>query len=48
MQEKKHEVIVNGVPKIENIPKDAMRIFCETILREVEEYYNKERQKLIR
>ncbi len=36
MQEKKHEVIVSGVPKIENIPKDTIRIFCETVLREVE------------
>ncbi len=39
MQEKKHEVIISGVPRIENIPKDTIRIFCETVLREVEEYY---------
>ncbi len=50
MQEKKHEVIVSGVPRIENIPKDTIRVFCETVLSEIESYFHdedKEKSKII-
>ncbi len=38
MKEKQqHEVILNGVPKLENMPKDTLMIFCRALLKFVEE-----------
>ncbi len=49
MRESKHKVIVNGTPKLENMPKDAFKVFCSSLLSEIEDYYkgkaNMENQK---
>ncbi len=42
MREGKHKVIVNGTPKLENMPKDAFKVFCSSLLSEIEEYYKGE------
>lgn len=39
MRERKHKVIVNGTPKLENMPKDAFKVFCSSFLSEIEDYY---------
>ena len=32
MKEIKHEVITQGTPKLENMPKEAFNVFCKSIL----------------
>lgn len=32
MKEIKHEVITQGTPKIENMPKEVFNVFCKNIL----------------
>ena len=32
MKEIKHEVITQGTPKIENMPKEVFNVFCKSIL----------------
>ncbi len=46
MNEIKHEIIVKGTPKIENIPKEMLKIFCETILGEIEDYFHLQNKKI--
>ncbi len=43
MRENKHKVIVNGTPKLENMPKDAFKVFCSSLLSEIEDYYKEEK-----
>lgn len=39
MKEIKHEVITQGTPKIENMPKEVFNVFCTSLLSLVEDYY---------
>ena len=32
MKEIKHEVITQGTPKLENMPKEVFNVFCKNIL----------------
>ena len=32
MKEIKHEVITQGTPKLENMPKEVFNVFCKSIL----------------
>ena len=32
MKEIKHEVITQGTPKLENMPKEIFNVFCKSIL----------------
>ena len=32
MKEIKHEVLTQGTPKIENMPKEVFNVFCKSIL----------------
>lgn len=38
MKEIKHEVITQGTPKIENMPKEVFNVFCTSLLSLVEDY----------
>ena len=39
MKEIKHEVITQGTPKIENMPKEDFNVLCTSLLCLVEDYY---------
>ena len=39
MKEIKHEVVINGTPKIENMPKEDFTVFCTALLDIIEDYY---------
>lgn len=39
MKELKHEVITNGKPILENMPKEAFNVFCTSLLNLIEDYY---------
>ena len=39
MKEIKHEIIVQGTPKIENMPKEDFDVLCTSLLCLVEVYY---------
>ncbi len=39
MKESKHEIIVQGTPKIENMPKEDFDVLCTSLLCLVEDYY---------
>ena len=32
MKEIKHEIIIQGTPKLENMPKEVFNVFCKSIL----------------
>lgn len=32
MKEIKHEIITQGTPKLENMPKEVFNVFCKSIL----------------
>lgn len=44
MKEQKHEIITNGVPKLENMPKEEFNIFCKSLLSIIEEEHMKKQQ----
>ena len=41
MKEIKHEVITQGTPNLNNMPKEVFNVFCTSLLAEIEEYYKK-------
>ncbi len=43
MREIKHEIVINGTPRLENMPKDAFKVFCNSLLSEIEDYYKEEK-----
>lgn len=43
MKEIKHEVITQGTPKLENMPKEVFNVFCNSILSLIEDYYKSEK-----
>lgn len=44
MKEQKHEIITNGVPNLENMPKEEFNIFCKSLLSIIEEEHAKKQQ----
>lgn len=47
MREIKHKVIINGIPESKNIPKEHLNMFCDIILKEIEEYYSKQPKTIL-
>ena len=45
MKEIKHEVITQGTPRLENMPKEVFNVFCTSLLTLVEEFYKEEKAK---
>ena len=45
MKELKHEVIINGTPQPDNMPKEDFTIFCTALLSLVEDYYKEKRNE---
>ena len=45
MKEIKHEVITQGTPRLENMPKEVFNVFCTSLLAAIEDYYNKHTAK---
>ena len=43
MKEIKHEVITQGTPKLENMPKEVFNVFCKSILDIIKEENGKEK-----
>ena len=39
MKENKHEVITQGTPRLENMPKEVFNVFCTSLLNLIEDYY---------
>ena len=39
MKENKHEVITQGTPRLENMPKEVFKVFCTSLLNLIEDYY---------
>lgn len=44
MKEQRHEIITNGVPKLENMSKEEFNILCKSLLSIIEEQHIKEQQ----
>ena len=42
MKEIKHEVIIQGTPRLENMPKEVLNVFCTSLLAEIDDYYKNE------
>ena len=40
MKEIKHEVITQGTPRLENMPKEVFNVFCTSLLSLVEDFYS--------
>lgn len=38
-KETKHEVITQGTPRFENMPKEVFNVFCTSLLAVIEDYY---------
>lgn len=45
MKEIKHELITQGTPRLENMPKEAFNVFCTSILSLIEDYYKEDTSK---
>ncbi len=45
MKEIKHEVITQGTPKLENMPKEVFNVFCTSLLAAIEDYYKEDKSK---
>ncbi len=45
MEDIKHEVIVNGIPNLKNMPKEEFNVFCASLLAEIEEHYAADKKK---
>ena len=45
MKEIKHEVITQGIPKLENMPKEVFNVFCTSLLAAIEDYYKGDTDK---
>ncbi len=45
MKEIKHEVITQGTPKLENMPKEVFNVFCTSLLGAIEDYYKGDTDK---
>ena len=45
MKEIKHEVITQGTPKLENMPKEVFYVFCTSLLAAIEDYYKGDTDK---
>ncbi len=43
MKEIKHEVITQGTPRLENMPKEVFNVFCTSLLAAIEDYYKSEK-----
>ena len=39
MKEIKHEVITQGTPRLENMPKEVFNVFCTSLLAEIDDHY---------
>lgn len=39
MKEIKHEIIVQGTPRIDNMPKEDFNVLCTSLLCLIEDYY---------
>ena len=44
MKEIKHEVITQGTPKLENMPKEVFNVFCTSLLAAIEDFYKNDNQ----
>lgn len=44
MKEIKHEVIKQGTPRLENMPKEVFNVFCTSLLAAIEDYYKEDKQ----
>ena len=42
MKEIKHEVITQGTPRLENMPKEVFNVFCTSLLAAIEDYYKED------
>ena len=42
MKENKHEVITQGTPNLNNMPKEVFNVFCTSLLAAIEDYYKEE------
>lgn len=45
MKEIKHEVITQGTPRLENMPKEVFNVFCTSLLTLIEDYFIEENAK---
>lgn len=43
MKEIKHEVITQGTPNLNNMPKEVFNVFCTSLLSAIEDYYKIEK-----
>jgi len=39
MKEIKHEIITQGTPRLENMPKEVFNVFCTSLLSVIEDHY---------
>jgi len=45
MKEIKHEIITQGTPRLENMPKEVFNVFCTSLLAAIEDYYKGDTDK---
>ena len=45
MKEIKHEVITQGTPNLNNMPKEVFNVFCTSLLAAIEDYYKEDHKK---
>jgi len=45
MKEIKHEIITQGTPRLENMPKEVFNVFCTSLLAAIEDYYKEDKSK---
>ena len=45
MKEIKHEVITQGTPNLNNMPKEVFNEFCTSLLAAIEDYHKEDHKK---